>query len=1245
MSDRAPYPGLRSFRREETDLFFGREDCVEAMIERLGATRFLAVLGSSGTGKSSLVKTGLLAGLEMGLLDGAGSRWWVVDFRPQGEPLRNLARGLLEVRRAAAGEPAAEIGDIAVNLLRARLGRSSRALIEWCREGHLAPGTNLLLLVDQFEELFRYEDYTGREEAEAFVSLLLESRHPTESATAPGAELPIYVTLTMRSEYLGACALVEGLAEAINEGAYLTPRMTRDQCRDAIVGPARVCGIEIEPKLVNKLLNDLAAFAPWDEGSKDRADRAGSRDQLSRLARRADQLPIMQHALNQLWRETRAQGNAASAAGQPVILTLEHYESVGEVTGALNQHADGILKQLDAAQLAAAEAIFRALTSGTTVANAVRRPTRFAELVKICGGDDATVRDVLNVFRSPDCNFLLPELDRTPELDGDTLVDITHESLIRQWKTLSSWLEKEGRAGHDWQRLGEDAERGEPLAGQRLANAIALREASPLTTAGAERYGVDLARINALIDDSIALRDETERREEQRRAAELRRARMSVYGVLGVLVVVAGLAGYALYQKNQADQAVIGLEQAKAKAEETNRKLAAAISRTEETNRELAAAKVRVEATNSELAAAIARAEEKTREVSFALQDLGGEIRSSRTAALNQADDIADLALTVAERASPLAALDARNQRYNALSDMGDFTGALAELDKVLAVAPDNVRALASRAYLYLIVGKPTEAIKDIEKRAQILPGDVSSYDNLVIAKIALGDYDGAIAAAKAAIAGYAPPVTPSDIQVSPDVEKATGHTQITLHDYEYRVALSYLLAICYAYRGGDGFEAALKAADDANLGQRDMQETRARALDVYLAPLNWAWLGSIWQKADSSGIHDYGLYAAEGALWERVGAVQPRYFAWALESYRKFQQAYAQRPEARYDRMAKWVAAELERKELVAAAKQAPQAGNPSDQESYQDLALRARELKAKDQKTSPMSISEARRLIGRAIAVLDKQIVAKGDDRQDLKDAMVSLLLDRAQWNLDAEDVKGARDDAQRIVDKLNPNVSAAYWLLARTDTDDKARIEHYEHAIQLNPRNSQALWDYAELISGSDPQRALALHQQRLKSVYLQSSGYEKIAGLQLRLGQKEAALKSIEAAISITPFRERLFELRRDIEIALGVGEKKATAHLAAGYRRIGDFYNQSGEIAYALSYYVLSLKTVNLADRGDDEDLGFELEATVRALSSSVSSRFSTRDAQQFWRSLAASGVTANMRERVRREVARLSSGN
>src|ERR1700752_1893342 len=94
--ERVPYPGLRSFTHEETDLFFGREGCVESMVERLAGTRFLAVLGASGRGQASLVRTGLLDALERGLLRSAGTRWLIAEFRPGDQPIRNMAEGLIK---------------------------------------------------------------------------------------------------------------------------------------------------------------------------------------------------------------------------------------------------------------------------------------------------------------------------------------------------------------------------------------------------------------------------------------------------------------------------------------------------------------------------------------------------------------------------------------------------------------------------------------------------------------------------------------------------------------------------------------------------------------------------------------------------------------------------------------------------------------------------------------------------------------------------------------------------------------------------------------------------------------------------------------------------------------------------------------------------------------------------------------------------------------------------------------------
>jgi tetratricopeptide (TPR) repeat protein len=511
---RAPYPGLRAFRREETDLFFGREDCTNAMVDRLAATRFLAVLGSSGTGKSSLVRTGLLDALELGLMAKAGSRWKIVDFRPGGTPLKNLARRLLEVD---SGEEKPDIAPQDVDLLRAYLARGPRAVIEWCRSGHLPENGNLLILVDQFEELFRYQDYAGREEAEAFVALLIES--------AREADARIYVTITMRSEYLGAGALIEGLSDAINVGMFLTPRMTREDCREAIVGPAEVCNIEIEPALVNRLLNDLANFAPWDEHD--------SNDQLDRLMRRADQLPLLQYTLNRMWQRAHER-----APGARVKLTVEDYVAIEGLSGALNAHANQIFDDLGKQRAQVAEWVFRALTAGSTIADAVRRPTRLDELIAACGGDEAGVRAVVDAFRAPGVNFLMPEFDpHHPTLALDTYIDISHESLIRQWKKLSDWLTAEGRAAQQWRRLVDRFGSGEMLRGRELANLIQWRSETKPNADWAKRYGGDYPAV-------IGFLDKSQRAQNRKRGA----------AIASTVVAFVLLAGFAAAMAIQLDQ-------------------------------------------------------------------------------------------------------------------------------------------------------------------------------------------------------------------------------------------------------------------------------------------------------------------------------------------------------------------------------------------------------------------------------------------------------------------------------------------------------------------------------------------------------------------------------------------------------------------------------------------------------------------------------------------------------------------
>ena len=262
-----PFPGLRPFESNEDLIFRGRQQHTDELLRRLATHRFLAVVGTSGSGKSSLVKAGLLPALDRGFLAGATSRWRIAVVRPGMAPIENLAEALRE--EAAIKEASST-----------KLKSSSLGLVETVRDAKLALGESLLVVADQFEELFRYQrqmnEKDGGADAALFVKLLLTA--------AARPDVPIYVVLTMRSDFLGDCAQFPGLPEALSESQYLIPRLTREQRRQAIEEPLRLFdGAAMTPQLVEQLLNDAADDSVGSRGV--RCARARGHAVLVRPAR------------------------------------------------------------------------------------------------------------------------------------------------------------------------------------------------------------------------------------------------------------------------------------------------------------------------------------------------------------------------------------------------------------------------------------------------------------------------------------------------------------------------------------------------------------------------------------------------------------------------------------------------------------------------------------------------------------------------------------------------------------------------------------------------------------------------------------------------------------------------------------------------------------------------------------------------------------------------------------------------
>jgi transcriptional regulator with XRE-family HTH domain len=313
-----PYKGLFAFEDDDAALFFGREAQVEQVLSRLGEVRFVAVLGASGSGKSSFARAGLLAGLKAAASNGGtGSR--VALLTPGAHPLVELADAV-----------SAAIGDgtpILSEDLRADPGALERAT----RNAGVA---GLVIVVDQFEELFTLCD--DETERLCFVDALIGAWRDPAS--------PVVVILALRADFYGRIAAYPDLAAVVIAHQTLIGPMTPVDLRRAIELPAAKTGLVLQPGLVETILEDLA-------------DEPGA-------------LPLLSHVLLETWKRRRR-----------LTLTVAGYHEAGGVRGAIAQTAERTLQTLPEADRPIARAIFLSLTDIGEGAEPTRRRVDRTELI------------------------------------------------------------------------------------------------------------------------------------------------------------------------------------------------------------------------------------------------------------------------------------------------------------------------------------------------------------------------------------------------------------------------------------------------------------------------------------------------------------------------------------------------------------------------------------------------------------------------------------------------------------------------------------------------------------------------------------------------------------------------------------------------------------------------------------------------------------------------------------------------
>ena len=524
-----PFPGLRPFSPNESHLFFGREGQSEEILEKLSDNKFVAVVGTSGSGKSSLMYCGVLPILHAGFVQGAGSNWEIVTTRPGAGPIGNLAESILQSKSGSPEENKNYTEELALNT--AILRSSSNGLVDIARQ--FGDDKNILVVVDQFEELFRFknsQDKNAINESVAFVKLLLNAVKDSKSK--------IYVVITMRSDFIGDCAQFQELTSLINDSQYLIPRMTREDVQNAIKGPITVGGGKISNRLTNQLLNEIGD--------------------------NQDQLPILQHSLMRTWdywSKFKAEGE---------VIDIPHYESIGRMEKALSEHANETFDELTSEGKDICQNLFKTLTEKGRENRGTRRPTVVKEIAEIAICQPSQILEIFENFSQVGRSFLTSSDKVVTE---DSVIDISHESLMRIWDRLIAWVEEESGAVTMYLKLSESAalyQVGKTGLWRPpdLQLATKWKDLKNPTLTWAIRHDIAFERTISFLDASVLDHEAEERNKVKLQKKALRRSRIFAIVLGTAAIILMFILVWAILQKIKADALTIEANEQRLLAQE-----------------------------------------------------------------------------------------------------------------------------------------------------------------------------------------------------------------------------------------------------------------------------------------------------------------------------------------------------------------------------------------------------------------------------------------------------------------------------------------------------------------------------------------------------------------------------------------------------------------------------------------------------------------------------------------------------
>lgn len=495
-----PFPGLRPYAPEEHGFFFGRANESAEIAGKLLRNRFVAVTGASGSGKSSLVFCGVLPEL-LKKTSEKDPEWVFLNMKPGNDPFGNLTSAF--VNNIVNID---QLKDFRDDIYK-RLRNEKEGIQSVISEIPLSSSSRFLLFVDQFEELFRYgSPETGKgtgPDTKAFLELLTTAVKEKESN--------FYLIIAIRSDLITACEPFRGFTDLLNNSNFLVSGLNRQNFREIITGPVMNAGATIDHDLVELILNEISE--------------------------RSDQLPVLQHAMMRTW----THWHEMNEPERP--LDYSHYSSAGTMKSSISGHADEIFEELDEKQKRICQRLFRIITGKGSDNKGFRYPSKIKTLIAAiqCGKDDL-VR-IIEKFRDPEVSFLSPHY--SVPLTDESVIDLSHESLIHLWERLKKWVDEESQSVQMYLRLSEASalyQQGKTglLRQPDLQLAINWRNENNPNLAWAAKYDPAFERAMVYLRTSERAFHEEEERKARHSRWKLHRIRI-ISSILGGLALIAAL--------------------------------------------------------------------------------------------------------------------------------------------------------------------------------------------------------------------------------------------------------------------------------------------------------------------------------------------------------------------------------------------------------------------------------------------------------------------------------------------------------------------------------------------------------------------------------------------------------------------------------------------------------------------------------------------------------------------------------